>query len=454
MRNSSKCLVICLVSVLISHHVFADSLPKYCPKSSNFSDSTKEPPRRAMPAPFDSIFPMTEYLGPTIGVPNTDPIYPLNKILWNAFPTLKANDIRIYGWVNPSVNWSTSKNSNIPLSYAIVSNSVQLDQLILRIERNPDTVQMDHMDWGFRVSNLYGIDYRYTTAQGIFSNQLLQHNNLYGYDPVEVYGQLYIPRVAQGLVLTMGRYISPPDIEAQLAPQNFLFTHSIMFTYDAYTQTGVNAAIKLNNQWSILLGINAGDDVAPWASGAHPTAQGLVRWVSKENNDSIWAGVTSVNGGAFKGHHDNLQEYNATWTHRFNSGFFTATEVYYMYQYDSPLGGTCNFGPIRSFGGGGGCGAFIPGYSSEYGAVNYTELKVSDKDFLSFRTDYLNDRDGERSGFVTQYMSYTFGVTHKFTDLILIRPEVRYETAFSATPYDNGTAKNQTTVGIDSIIRF
>ncbi len=451
-------LMLCLTGLTFLQSAAADGESQYpfelAANSPATSDNT-QPARRAMPAPFDSIFPSTEYLGPTIGVPDTDPIYPLTNIFWNAVPGLKDSGIRIYGWVNPSFNLSTSDNSNVPLSYNIVPNHVELDQLVLRVERAPDTVQTDHVDWGFRVSNLYGIDYRYTIAQGIFSNQLLQHNNLYGYDPVEAYAQLYFPSVEEGMVVTMGRYISPPDIEAQLAPQNYLFTHSVMFTYDAYTQTGVNAAIKLNDQWTVLFGVNGGDDVAPWAAGAHiPTAQAMLRWVSKSNNDSLWGGVDSFNGGKFKGDHDNLQEFNLTWTHRFNPGFLTATETYYMYQYDAAMGGTCNFGSLEPFGGGGGCGTIIPGFSSEFGAVNYTELKVSDKDFITYRTDYLDDMDGQRTGFATGYMSFTLGLTHQFSPLLELRPEMRYEFAFKGTPYDNGTKKDQATFNIDAIFRF
>ena len=69
---------------------------------------------------------------------------------------------------------------------------------------------------------------------------------------------MYVPNVAQGMVIKFGRYISPPDIEAQLAPDNYLYTHSLMFTFDCYTQTGINAAIKLNDQWSILFGETRG----------------------------------------------------------------------------------------------------------------------------------------------------------------------------------------------------
>jgi hypothetical protein len=108
-----------------------------------------------------------------------------------------------------------------------------------------------------------------------------------------------------------------------------LFTHSLMFTADCYTQTGVNAAIKLSDQWTILLGMHPGDDVASWNAAAHPTGLLMARWVSKSNNDSLYGGVDSINNGKFKAGHDNLQQSNLTWTHRFNDKgtFFTTTEA-------------------------------------------------------------------------------------------------------------------------------
>ena len=97
-------------------------------------------------------------------------------------------------------------------------------------------MQKDHFDWGFRLTLLYGIDYRFTTAKGIFSNQLLGKNQEYGFDPVMAYVDFYVPQVAQGMNIRIGRYISLPDIEAQLAPNNYTYTHSILYTFDAYTQ--------------------------------------------------------------------------------------------------------------------------------------------------------------------------------------------------------------------------
>src|SRR5215470_9983967 len=88
--------------------------------------ATAEPPRRALPAPLDPIFPSSEYLGPTplIGVPDTD-VWPLTKALWDAYPEFKKTRIKIYGWLNAGGTISTSNNSNIPESYAIVPNKLE-----------------------------------------------------------------------------------------------------------------------------------------------------------------------------------------------------------------------------------------------------------------------------------------------------------------------------------------
>jgi len=123
---------------------------------------SQEPVPRALPVPLDGIFPGSDYLGPTplIGVPDTDPVYPLTKMVWSVAPRVRDAKIKIYGWLNPGINVSTSNKSNIPESYAIVPNRIELDQAVLRIERLPDTVQTDHVDWGFRLTPIYGIDYR------------------------------------------------------------------------------------------------------------------------------------------------------------------------------------------------------------------------------------------------------------------------------------------------------
>src|SRR3979411_454946 len=127
------------------------------------------------------------------------------------------------------------------------------------------------------------------TSGGWFSDQLLVHNQKYGYDPTEQYVNVYFPRVAEGMILTVGRWIATPDIETQYAPDNYMATHSILFTVDVYTETGVMATVMLNPHGTVQSGLHAVPDMAPWYAGAIPTGMMGARWVSKDNNDSIYA---------------------------------------------------------------------------------------------------------------------------------------------------------------------
>ncbi|MBV8067877.1 MAG: outer membrane beta-barrel protein [Candidatus Eremiobacteraeota bacterium] len=343
-------------------------------------------------------------------------------------------------------------------------------------------VQQDHFDWGFRLTNLYGADYRYTTMQGVLSNQLLLRNQTNGYDPVEFYAVGYFPHWAQGTTMQVGRYISPPDIEANLAPQNFLYTHSIMFTFDCYTQMGALFTTMMSPYWTLVYGVHGGTDTALWDGSAHfPTFLLLARYVSHSNRNSVFFGVDAINpSGSFKTWtkgtyysqithtvepllwgHDNLQQFNTTWTHVFNSGFQNQFETYYLYEINAYAGGTINNynvatgGPVY-LGAGGGPGAYLPGLSSALGMVDYLEAKVGPQTFASFRLDYLNDWRGWRSGFPTSYGSITTGVTYHAFPTVELRPEVRFEKAFRAgiTPYDNATKSYQTTFGMDAIFDY
>src|SRR5580704_641932 len=153
---------------------------------------------------------------------------------------MSDNHIQIYGWINAGGNLSnnTVRGGNSPAAYDYNPNTVQLDQAVLYIERLPDTVQKDHIDWGFRIAPIYGENYRYTTAYGLWSYQLLNQNKNYGYDMPMAYGEVFIPQIADGLLVRFGRYISIPDIEAQLAPNNYMYSHSMTYTFDNYTNTG------------------------------------------------------------------------------------------------------------------------------------------------------------------------------------------------------------------------
>jgi hypothetical protein len=415
----------------------------------NLNDDAKMPVqpaslRRGLPAPLSSPpFPSSEWqIGGTnpIGVPDTSDTFLLMKTL---HPTslgsfLEKKRIKIYGWIDGGGNLSTSRHSNAPAAYNVYPNRLDLNQVLLRVERLPDTVQTQHVDWGFHVSNIYGLDYRYTTAKGIFSNQLLKKNRQYGYDPLLVYGDIYLPKVAKGMNIRIGRFLSIPDIEAQLAPDNYMYTHSIMYTYDAYTQQGVLLTTKLNNQWSIQGGLTDGNDIAVWTKGAKLTGLAAVQWTSKSNNDSIYLVANSLNSGKYG--YNNLQEFVATWSHRFNNRVHTKTEGWYMYQKNVPARAL----PI----------GVKPGYAPEWAIVNYLLFKLSDKSFITLRNEIVDDIKGQRTGYATKYSEHAIGLTYWLSKSVALRPELRYEHSYNTPAYDNGRYSGQFMAAMDLICRF
>ena len=176
--------------------------------------------------------------------------------------------IEVHGWVTAGGNWSTPNyricrrhTGSYPTHYSWTKPSSRSSARSIGCRPITST-------WGFHSVHLDGIDYRYTTAGGWFSQQLLYHNSLYGYDPVEQYVELYIPRIFEGMVIRVGRWIACPDIETQYAPDNYLATHSLLFTYDSYTQTGVRSSFQLNERNMVQGAIQSGTDMAPWYAGA------------------------------------------------------------------------------------------------------------------------------------------------------------------------------------------
>ena len=149
-------------------------------------------PRRQWSAFSFSVWP---YGGTVIGQPWTQSA-PLMQAMWSGPRRLvEAQRNSDLGWLNAGVNISTSKGggySNFPEAYA-ERQDFELDQEVLYIERQPDTVQTDHVDWGFRLAAFYGLDYRFTTAKGYLSNQLLGKNRENGFDLPMSYFDLYVP---------------------------------------------------------------------------------------------------------------------------------------------------------------------------------------------------------------------------------------------------------------------
>ncbi len=408
--------------------------------------------RRALDAPLDSPpFPSADwgYGGsPLIGTPDGN-VYPLMTALHK-----ENSRTKIYGWVAVSGNYSSSTFNSFPVSYDIFPKTVELNQAVIYLERLPNTVQNTHFDFGYHLTGFFGIDYRFTTAKDYLSQQLLQKNRRYGFDPVLEYADLYFP-VASGLNVRIGRFLSVPGIEAQLAPNNYNMTHSLLYTIDPFTDTGAIATLKLNKQIGVQLGVSAGHDVAIWSDDRKASLIACFDASTASNHDNFYLCANGINNGKYA--YNNLQDYDGTWYHRFNAKWHSATEAWYMYERQVPnvAGNVAN--PITPEIGANGaqCQAGqLTCNAPEYAVVNYINREVNPKLMVGFRSDFLDDKKGQRTGIATKYTENTLYATKYIGNTILFRPEVRFDHSWDKRGYDNGTARNQFFIGGDLIYKF
>jgi putative OmpL-like beta-barrel porin-2 len=371
---------------------------------------------------------------------------------------LKSNNIEIYGWINGGGNLSNAagpnfKNANFPAAYMYSANTFTMDQAVVYVERLPDTVQRAHIDWGFRVAGLYGENYRYTQSLGIGEPyQFQKNNNAYGWDLPMVYGELYIPWVAQGMLIRAGRFISVPDIEAQLAPNNYMYSHSMTYGYDNYTNTGINAAIQLNKNWMVQIGILDGTEVALWVPrkddpGKQATLEACVRYVSNSAYDSFYVCADGINNGTFG--YNNLQWYGLTYYHKFDEKWHVSAEYWNIHINNVPntdvgtptLPQFANMinGPFLAH-----CGTPGPANCTAkmQAALAYLNYKWGPMDNISWRVELFDDENGQRTGFKTRYFNYAIGWQHWFSPSVTFRPEIAGYNSLDTPAFNNGPGNN------------
>ncbi len=471
------------------------------------SDPNAAPGRIAdWPATPETVPPMpfTEwpYGGTTpIGVtrPNTVDS-PLMVAIANTAPGqwLSDNHFQIYGWLDPGFNVSTNTQKpagNAPIAYAYTPNTVQLDQAVLYLDRFPDTVQTDHIDWGMRLSAIYGENYRFTTAYGVASYQLLKHNDPVGYDFPMVYGEIYIPFIFHGMMIRFGRYISLPDIEAQLAPNNYMYTHSLTYAVDNYTNTGIVTTTAITKNLILQVGVEVGTEAALWHVGAHetnldpnpifpgktflkdpglrvPTGTVCIRYSWNNGSDNIQPCANGINNGTWG--YNNLQWYGFTYYHRFNDHWHVDMESYDEFQRKVPNG----LNPtVQSYYANGGT-PFSPQFmringpnlaqcknatvltcsAHGIGVTGYLNYSPDPLNNFSFRPEYYADAEGQRTGTKADYYEFSLGWQHWLSPQIEFRPEVGYyrsinAIAFNANPSHGIPAdKNYTVIGAGDVI--
>jgi hypothetical protein len=381
------------------------------------------------------------------------------------------NHFQFYGWVNGGFNISsnqTQPGGNGPIGYTYTPNQAQLDQAVVYLDRFPDTVQTDHFDWGMRLSALWGQNYRYTNSFGIASYQFNGKNNIYGYDFPMEYVDLYWPQpfnhLVEGLEIRIGRYISIPDIEAQLAPNNLTYTHSLTYTWDNYTNTGIVASWQVTPSLMIQTGITDGTETPIWHwgdtipnlmpynalyngtrynkdPGNQPSATLCVQYKWNDGWDTLYPCVDGINDGTWG--YNNLQWHGFTYYHRWDDHWHNDFESYYLSERKVP--NLNNPEALAIFNGGG--TPFSPqnvpfnGPNLAYcnnanltcnvhaiGVLDYINYTLDPLNNFTGRLEWYDDPNGWRTGTGGRTQYYDIGLSwqHWFSPQIEVRPEITY----------------------------
>jgi hypothetical protein len=207
----------------------------------------------------------------------------------------------------------------------------------------------------------------------------------------------------------------------------------------------------LSRQWVVQAGVSASHDVAPWTADAKPSFMGCINYSTKDVNNNFYVCANGINDGIYA--FNNLQQYDATWYHRFSKTWHMATESYLMYQRRVPSvhgsivpekgtdGANCSMGEQTCL-------------APEWAAVNYINKEFTAHDYLSLRNDFLNDKKGQRTGYAGRYSEMTLSYNHWIGSTVQLRPEVRFDHAWDRRSYDDGKRTNQFTFATDVVYHF
>jgi hypothetical protein len=82
---------------------------------------------------------------------------------------LDGNRLYVSGWTEASYTASTSRVSNLPVSFNDRANTFLLQQQWFRLDRPVVTTGTTEPTWGYHLDVLLGSDYRWTLVRGLFS---------------------------------------------------------------------------------------------------------------------------------------------------------------------------------------------------------------------------------------------------------------------------------------------
>jgi hypothetical protein len=298
---------------------------------------------------------------------------------------------------------------------------------------------------GGRMEWIYGQDARYLHSNGLFDHYVDDESRNEEFDLNQAYVEMGIP-VGNGLLVTVGKFVTPIGYELINPTLNPLFSHSYLFNFAIpFTHSGITAKYSFDENFYVMGGVVRGWD------------QSL-----EDNNDDpsylVSAGYTWTPGSgapvnfilsAITG--PEMTDENGNWrtlldlivSTKVSDQLTVAVNADWAYEEDAQL--TDEGTPTGA-------------QAQWYGVAAYAKYDVDEMWSISARGEWFNDKDNVR-GLGTNVYEATLGVqikpfhNHEIGSNLVIRPEVRYDYAQEGI-FDEGGQNYQVTVATDVIFTF
>lgn len=376
----------------------------------------------------------------------------LTRVLQGSWLGTVMYDTRLFvlGWFDVSYTCGTAGRLNLPESFNYRSYEPDMQQGWVRFGRSVVTSGTTQPTFGFQFDLLTGTDYRFTLPRGIWNEQLVARNglpNIYGVDPLQMYGEAFFPTIGRGLDVKVGRFYCIYGVESLEAPANQLISHCYSFSNGSpFTHTGVLATYTLTPEWTFQGAITAGSDVFLDAPTNEPTFTGSVQYTQPGGRNIVKCS-TVLGSGKFNVDEafNNLNVCDMVWTHTFNPVLIYNLECLYGYQYNVP----------------------DVGFSNWWGVINYLTYTITPRWAVTSRLEFFDDPQGVRTNSAPGatpddckglYTALTVGMFFKpwrqpsGNGHIILRPELRYDRNWESKPF-NGQHDLFTAAG-DIILRW
>ena len=252
--------------------------------------------------------------------------------------------------------------------------------------------------------------------------------------------QAYFHFGAAPLTIIAGKYVTLAGAEVIKSAADTNYSRSILFGYAIpFTHTGVRATWKINDELSLIAGVNQGWDQLTDTNNDKTLELGGTFAPSK---------AVSISGAFYSGK-ENLGIYPfvtaAKGTRNMFDvvGTFNATEqLTFIINYD--------YGTQES-------GAAGVGKAKWQGVAGYVNYQIADPWRVSFRAEYFNDENGYRTGIAQKWKEATLTLAYVPTKEWEIRGEVRTDHSDQAAflKSDGRASTNrQNSAGLEVLYKF